>query len=237
MSSHGVYGESAIVPAHAVVRYPSNLSPLEGASLWTQYLTVWGALIHYGKVRAAQNILITAASRSVGLAAIKLANLLGARPIAVTRTSAKKQALLDLGAAEVIASTEETLPAAVHRYTDGKGANLIFDAVAGPFLETLAQCAAHGAQIIEYGWVSSESTPFPLFTAFQKGLTVRGYTIYEFVNDRLLRPEAEKFIAAHLAKGTLRPRIDRTFPLSQIVNAHRYPESNQQVGKVVVTTN
>lgn len=237
MSSHGVYGESAIVPAHAVVRYPSNLSPLEGASIWTQYLTVWGALIHYGKVRTGENILITAASSSVGLAAIELANLLGARPIAVTRTSAKKKALFDLGAAEVIASSEEDLSEAVRRYTDGKGADLIFDAVAGPFLETLAQGAAPGAQIIEYGWLSAEPTPFPLFTAFRKGLTVRGYTIYEFVNDRLLRPEAEKFIAAHLAKGTLRPRIDRTFPLSQIVDAHRYLESNQQVGKVVVTIN
>jgi len=233
MNSHGVYGESAIVPAHAVVRHPTNLSALEGASIWTQYLTVWGALIHYGKVRAGENILITAAR----LAAIDLANLLGARPIAVTRTSAKKKTLLDLGAAEVIASTEEDLPEAVRRYTDGKGADLIFDAVAGPFLETLSQGAAPGAQIIEYGWLSAEPTPFPLFTSFQKGLTVRGYTIYEFVNDRLLRPEAEKFIAAHLAKGTLRPRIDRTLPLSQIVDAHRYLESNQQVGKVVVTIN
>src|SRR5262249_52096674 len=84
MSSHGGYGESAIVPVHALVRYPSNLFPFEGASIWT----------------------------------------------------AKKQILLKLGAAAVIASTED-LPEAVRRYTDGKGADLIFDAVAGSFLETL----------------------------------------------------------------------------------------------------
>jgi NADPH:quinone reductase-like Zn-dependent oxidoreductase len=237
MSSHGVYGEAAIVPAHAVVRYPHNLTPVEGASIWTQYLTVWGALVHHGKVCAGQNVLITAASSSVGLAAIEVAKLLGARPIAVTRTSAKKKRLLELGASLVIASTEEDLPEAVSRYTGGKGAALIFDPVAGPFLDTLAQCAASGGQIIEYGWLSGEATPFPLFPAFQKGLTVRGYTLYEFIDDRVLRPEAERFVTEHLAQGKLRPRIDRTFPLSQIVDAHRYLESNKQVGKVVVTVN
>jgi NADPH:quinone reductase len=235
MSSHGVYGESAIVPAHAVVRYPSNLSPLEGASIWTQYLTVWGALIHHGKLRARQDVLITAASSSVGLAAIEIANLVGARAIAVTRNPAKKRALLESGAAEVVVSVEEDIAAAVHRYTEGHGASLIFDAVAGTFLETLARCAAPGAQIIEYGWLSGEPTPLPLFLVFQKGLTVRGYTLYEFVRDPVLRPEAEKFVSTHLAEGSLRPRIDRTFPLSQIVNAHRYLESNQQIGKIVVT--
>ena len=235
MSSHGVYGEAAIVPAHAVVRYPPNLSPVEGASIWTQYLTVWGALIHYGKIRAGQCVLITAASSSVGLAAIEVAKLLGANPIAVTRTSAKKKALLEFGASQAIASADEDLPAAVRSYTDGKGAELIFDPVAGSFLETLAACAAYGAQIIEYGWLSAEPTPFPLFPAFQKGLTVRGYTLYEFVNDPVLRPEAERFVSEHLALGELRPKIDRTFPLSHVVEAHRYLESNQQVGKVVVT--
>ena len=235
MSSHGVYGEEAIVPSHALARYPSNLSPIEGASIWTQYLTVWGALVHHGKIRPDQSVLVTAASSSVGLAAIEVASLMGARPIAVTRTSVKKQALRDLGASHVIASAEEDLPAMVRQYTGGKGAELIFDPVAGPFLEILAQCAAPGAQVIEYGWLSGAPTPFPLFPAFQKALTVRGYTLYEFVHDPVLRARAEGFINEHLAQGRLRPRIDRTFPLSQVVEAHRHLESNQQVGKVVVT--
>jgi NADPH:quinone reductase-like Zn-dependent oxidoreductase len=104
--------------------------------LWAQYLTVWGALVHYGKVRADQDVLITAASSSVGLAAIEVTRLLGARAIAVTRTSAKRKALLESGASHVIASTEEDLPQAVAKYTGGKGAALIFDPVAGPSLRT-----------------------------------------------------------------------------------------------------
>ena len=235
MSSNGIYGEEAIVPAHAVARYPSELSPVEGAAIWTQYLTVWGALVHHGKVGPGLSVLITAASSSVGLAAIEVSNLLGAKPIAVTRTSAKKRALLDVGAAQVIASAEEDLPAMVREYTDGEGVDLIFDPVAGRFLETLAACAGQNASIIEYGWLSGEATPFPLFPAFQKGLSVRGYTLYEFVNDPVLRPAAERFITDHLAQGRLKPRIDRTFSLFDVVEAHRYLESNQQVGKVVMT--
>lgn len=142
MSSNGVYGETAIVPAHAVARYPNRLSPVEGASIWTRYLTVWGAFVLHGKVSAGQSILITAASSSVGLAAIELANLLSAKPIAVTRTSAKKKALPGSGASHVIANAEEDLPATVRKYTDGKGVDLIFDPVAGRFIETLAECAA-----------------------------------------------------------------------------------------------
>jgi len=86
----------------------------------------------------------------------------------------------------------------VRHYTDGRGADLIFDAVAGPGLEILAQSAALGGQIIEYGWLSGAPTPFPLFASFQKGLTVRGYTVYEFVNDPKLRPEAERFVTSNL---------------------------------------
>jgi len=230
-----VYGEAAIVPVHAVARYPNRLSPPEGASVWTQYLTVWGALIHHGKIGSGQSILITAASSSAGLAAIEFANLLGAKPIAVTRTSAKKKSLLNSGAFQVIASAEEDLPATVRKYTDGKGADLIFDPVAGSFIETLAECAARNAAIIEYGWLSADPTPFPLFSAFQKALTVRGYTLHEFVTDPVLRPKAERFVYDHLEQGKLKPKIDRTFPLAQIIEAHRYLESNQQVGKVVVT--
>jgi len=235
MNSYGVYGETAIVPVHAVARYPDNLSPVEGTSIWMQYLTAWGGVIHYGKPGPGEHVLITAASSSVGLAAIELTKLAGAHPIAVTRTSAKKQALLDFGAAKVIASAEEDLPAVVRQLTNEKGVELIFDPIAGKFVETLAQCAARGAQIIEYGALSYEPTPFPLFLALEKGLSVRGYTLFEITTNSDLRVRAERYVYQQLEQGKLRPKIDRTFPLSNIAEAHRYMESNQQNGKIVVT--
>ena len=168
MSSNGIYGEEAIVPAHAVARYPSELSPVEGAAIWMQYLTVWGALVHHGKVGPGLSVLIAAASSSVGLAAIEVSNLLGAKTIAVTRTSAKKRALLDVGAAQVIASAEEDLPAMVREYTDGEGVDLIFDPVAGRFLETLAACAGQNASIIEYAGSAARPRRFRFFLPSRK---------------------------------------------------------------------
>jgi NADPH:quinone reductase-like Zn-dependent oxidoreductase len=73
MSQYGVYGEAAILPVSAVAHYPDNLSAAEGAAIWMQYLTAYGALIHYGKMKKDDVVLVTAASSSVGLAAIQLA--------------------------------------------------------------------------------------------------------------------------------------------------------------------
>jgi NADPH:quinone reductase len=121
LNEYGTYGETVIVPAGAAVHYPEHLSPAEAASIWMQYLTAWGALIHYGNIKAGDFVLISAASSSVGLAAIELTNLAGAKPIATTRSSSKKQAILDAGAYAVIASQEENLSQRVAEITNGKG--------------------------------------------------------------------------------------------------------------------
>jgi NADPH:quinone reductase-like Zn-dependent oxidoreductase len=235
MNEYGVYGESAIVPASAIARYPEHLSPVEGTSIWMQYLTAWGGLVHYGKMKAGDFVLISAASSSVGLAAIELTKLAGAKAIATTRRSDKKQPLLNAGADAVIATEEEDLAKRVAEITGGKGANLIFDPVAGKFLESLAAAAARGAQIIEYGALAPEPTPYPLFTALSKGLVIRGYILFEFTRDPATRKLSEQYIFDQLQKRKLHPRVDKTFTLSQIVDAHRYMESNQQLGKIVVT--
>jgi len=235
MNVNGLYGESAVVPARAVVRTPNHISVAESAAIWTQYLTAWGALIQHGKIQAGQHVLITAASSSVGLAAIQLSKLLGAIPIAVTRQTAKKQRLVDAGADHVVSTDESSLEQAVLDITNGRGADLIFDPVAGNFLNTLAACAAQGGQIIEYGWLSLEPTPFPLFPSFQKGLSVRGYTIYEFLADSSLLSRAVEEISKKVETGQLRPIIDRVFGLEQVTEAHRHLESNNQIGKIVIT--
>ena len=119
--------------------------------------------------------------------------------------------------------------------TDGRGADIVFDPVAGPFLEKLAQAAAPGATIFEYGALSMAETPYPLFDALGKGLTIRGYTLFEIVKQPASMARGKQFIYDGLAAGALKPVIARTFPLDDIVEAHRYMESNRQVGKIVVT--
>ena len=88
MDRYGVYAERVILPASAVVKSPAGVSSVEAAAIWMQYLTAYGALIDVAKLRSSETVVITAASSSVGLAAIQIANVVGAVPVAATRTSA-----------------------------------------------------------------------------------------------------------------------------------------------------
>src|SRR5215467_10717423 len=100
-------GDLANAPAHAVTHHPTSLSWEEAAAVWMQYLTAYGALIDIGKLTKGDFVLIPAASSSVGLAAIQIANRVGAVPVALTRGKAKRQPLLDAGAARVIVTDEQ----------------------------------------------------------------------------------------------------------------------------------
>jgi len=234
MTEYGVYGEVAIVPVTSIAKYPENLTPEEGTSIWMQYLTAYGALITHAQVTKGDFVIITAASSSVGLAAIEMVNAEGAISIATTRESKKKDLLRKLGAAHAIATQDEDFVARVNEITGGKGARVIFDPIGGKGVETLAQAAAEGGTIFEYGALAPEPTPFPLFTALGKGLSIRGYTVREILSNPQLIKQAEKYVFDRVASGKFKPVIDRVFPFSEIIEAHRYMESNQQIGKIVV---
>src|SRR6202051_2240155 len=235
MTNYGVYGEVAIVPASALAVYPQKLTPEEGTSIWMQYLTAYGALIAHAQIRKTDLAIITAASSSVGIAAIEMVKAEGAVSIATTRTSKKKATLVEVGATHVIATQEEDFIARVKEITGGKGSRVIFDPIAGKGIELLAQAAAVGGTIFEYGALAPEPTPFPLFTALSKGLSIRGYTLREILSVAELRARAEQYVFDRVKAGDFKPHIDRVFPFAEIVEAHRYMESNQQIGKIVVT--
>ena len=110
-----------------------------------QYLTAYGALVQIAKITRGDFVVITAASSSVGIAAIEIAKVEGALSIATTRTSKKKAELLSLGADHVIATQEEDLVKRIGEITGGKGPRVIFDAIAGKGVELLAKAAAPGA--------------------------------------------------------------------------------------------
>jgi len=235
MTEYGVYGDAAIVPAHAVVKHPSSLDWSEAAAIWMQYLTAYGALVEIGGVSPGDAVVVTAASSSVGLAAIQIVNAAGATPIAVTRTQAKREALEKAGARHVVVTENDDLVAETLRITKGEGARLVFDPIGGPGVEALAEATALGGTIFLYGALSSAPTPFPLFAAIRKQLTLRGYTLFSVTRDPQKRERGVRFVLDGLASGRLWPIIARSFPLERIVEAHRYLESNEQIGKIVVT--
>jgi NADPH:quinone reductase-like Zn-dependent oxidoreductase len=234
-NQYGVYGELAIVPAGAVMKHPASLSWEQAAAVWMQYLTAYGALIDIAGLKAGDTVLIPAASSSVGIAAIQVAKMVGAVPIALTRTSQKRAAILKLGASHVIATQEQNLVAEVRTLTGGKGARVAFDPVGGPTIAKLAAAMSQQGILFEYGALSTEPTPLPLMELLGKWLTIRGYVMFEISGDPARLKRAEKFVVDGLASGKLQPVIAKTFTFDEIVDAHRYLESNQQIGKIVVT--
>lgn len=235
LNDYGLYGDFANVPATAVARHPANLSWVEAAAIWMQYTTAYGALIDIAALKPEDTVLIPAASSSVGLAAIEITRMVGAVPIALTRSSSKRGDLLRAGAAHVIATQEQDLVTEVMRITDSKGARIAFDPVGGPTVAKLTQAISNLGILFVYGALSPEPTPLPVMDVLGKYLTIRGYQLFEITTDPVRLEPAKQFINDGLASGKLKPMIAKTFPLEEIVEAHRFMESNQQIGKIVVT--
>jgi|SRR5580704_1431652 NADPH:quinone reductase-like Zn-dependent oxidoreductase len=237
MNKYGVYAERAILPAFALLKRPSGFGTNVCASIWMQYLTAHGALIEISKIGPGDVVVITAASSSVGIAAIQIANHVGAVSIAVTRTAAKEAELRKLGAAYVIVTEKQTLEAEVLRVTGGKGAQVAFDPIAGPIVASLAAAMANGGRLILYGNLSGEAqnTIFPFGLSMTRRFSMRAYVVFEVLSDAQRFERARLFVEEGLREGWLTPIIAKTFPFDQIVEAHRYLECNQHIGKVIVT--
>ncbi|NNA06149.1 zinc-dependent alcohol dehydrogenase family protein [Pseudomonas lundensis] len=233
-ADYGLYGELAVAPIHALVRQPQGMTSVEAAGTWMQFITAYGALIDIGDLQKGETVLIRAASSSVGLAAIQIANMIGALPIALTRTSEKRQALLDAGAAHVIATQEQDLVAEVSRITGGKGARMAFDPVGGPEVANILRALCFLGIFFQYGALDTADMSIPVMEVLGKDLTIRGYQLFEITQDPERLDRAKAFISTGLENGALRPLIAKTFALEQIVEAHRYMESNTQIGKIVI---
>ncbi|MEU6668817.1 zinc-dependent alcohol dehydrogenase family protein [Streptomyces sp. NPDC046727] len=231
LSTHGVYGDHVLLPQTSLVPRPAGVDAVTGAAVWLTYTTAYGALVERGRMAAGDHVLITGASSGVGTAAIQVARRAGAVPIATTRTEAKRQALLDLGAEHVIVSGQEDVAKETRRLTGGRGAGIVLDAIGGSHFRELGAAAATDGMLISYGWLSERPTELPM----EWPLTVHGYSNFALMESADGRRRAVHYIGSGLADGTLRPVIGEVFDgLERIVDAHRLMESNEHMGKIVV---
>lgn len=232
---YGIWGEAAIVPTRILLPAPDFLTSAQAASIWMQYMTAFG-IIEVADIGIGDAVIIRAASSSVGIAAIQLANWAGATSIACTRTSDKVVALKAQGAAHVVATEEEDLVERVMEITGGKGAKCAFDPVGGPYVDTLARSLEERGVLMIYGGLSEQPTPYAHWPCAFKGLSMRGWVASEIWNHPHRFKAAQDRILTGLRNGNLKPVIAKEFKgLDSLAQANAYLESNQQVGKVVVT--
>ena len=233
---YGVYGESAVVPAFCVARSPDGISAVEAGAIWCQYATAWGGLVDYGEVSADDIVLVTAASSSAALGGLQIAKNAGATVIAATRRSDKADFLRGAGADHVVATEEEDLESRVKEITGGQGFTIAYDPVGGAFIGDLVAAAQPYSLIVNYGNLRTEPIDIPVLPMLAKRLRFKFHSLYDTMRLPEKRAACFAFVQHQVASGALKVIVDRTFPLEEIVDAHRYMESNVQMGKIVVTT-
>lgn len=235
LNQYTTYGELILVPAYTLQKYPESLSYEEAASLWTSFITLYGILVEAAKMKTGDSVLITAASSSAGLAAIQLVNFLGGTSIAVTSTAAKQDALFQAGAQYVIVPSEQDLVAEVYRITAGKGANIILDPVGGSLFEKLIAASAERAQVFLYGVLSHEPTLLPMLDILTKLPVIKGYTALDVMSNFEALQAGIRLIIDGVSQGKLKPLVARSFPITEVVEAHMAMEANQHIGKIVLS--
>ena len=244
--NYGAHGEKIIYPETALIVYPQNLTPVQAVAVNTGLFTAYFALLELAFLKRDQHVVITAASSSMGIAAIQMAKAVGAKSIAVTRSEAKKDALLGIGADQVIIAGREDVQETILDLTEGLGAEVIYDAVAGPGLEELVWATRRSGHIIVYGHLGAMEygTLLPLGACFLRAIQIHGsFRIFDFTGHPKLglRPNSEAveraktFISQGLASTLFSAKIDRVFVgLEQYAAAQRQMETNDQIGKIVV---
>jgi NADPH:quinone reductase-like Zn-dependent oxidoreductase len=233
-NDYPVYAEEAVVPAAALVARPPGMDAVTGAAIWMPYLTVYGMVAEVVRVRPGDHVLVTAASNSIGMAALQVVRQLGAVPVATTPLEGQRDALRAAGAAEVLVTAElDDLAGAIRAATEGRGADLVLDAVGGPWVEQLVRGCAAGATVIVHGGLSGQPTPLP--AGRYAPVWLRRYTVFEITSDPAALRRGEHFVRAGLATGAFAPIVDRVFDFDDVAAAHGYVDSaDRSPGKPVL---
>jgi NADPH:quinone reductase-like Zn-dependent oxidoreductase len=223
------------VPAAALVATPAAVSDRDAGSIWMQCLTAWGALVEIAEIGADDWVVVPAASSSVGIASIQLCRARGAKVIATTTSAAKVEALRRFGPDAIVDTRAEPYVERVQEITGGRGARVVFDPIYGPIVNDHIRVASREAIVFVYGALDATPLELGLGGMLRKQIRLQGYTLGPLLGDPSRRTRALREITMLLERGAFTPVVDSYFPLERIQDAHRHLESNQQVGKIVVT--
>jgi NADPH:quinone reductase-like Zn-dependent oxidoreductase len=233
--TEGASAETMTVGEAILVPTPASVSDRDAGAIWMQYLTAWGALVEIANIGPADYVVIPAASSSVGIASIQLCNARGARAIATTTSAAKVEVLRRFSPFAIVDTKSEPYVERVKALTEGRGARVIFDPIYGPIVNDHIRVACREAIVFVYGALDPRPLELGLGGMLRKQIRLQGYTLGPLFGDPAARTRAIEGITAHLERGDFAPVIDSYFPLERIQDAHRRVESNEQIGKVVVT--
>jgi NADPH2:quinone reductase len=234
--SGGGYAEVCVAPIGQCLPVPAGLTDIQAASLPETFFTVWSNVFNRGRLVAGETLLIQGGTSGIGVTAIQLAKAMGATVLATAGTDQKCDAIRALGADLAINYQAQDFEAAVMRYTDGRGADVILDMVAGSYVAREINCLAEDGRLLIIAVQGGAQADFNAATLMRRRLTITGSTLRQ-------RPVSFKKEIAHslreqvwplLESGSVRSIIHSVFAASDAASSHRLMESHEHVGKIVL---
>lgn len=231
----GGYAEEIVRPASNLVPLPEEFDFAEGASFFVASLTAYHALVERAQLQAGETLLVHGAAGGVGLAAVELGKLVGARVIATASSAAKLAVASGRGADDLIDYTSEDFVAAVRRITDDRGVDVVFDPVGGAVLTQSLRAVAWGGRVLVVGFASGTIPELAANRILLKGCSVMGVRAGEAGRQDPARGRAAlAALLAYAARGHLRPHISHRLPLSEFARGMRLLMERQAIGRVVL---
>jgi NADPH2:quinone reductase len=235
-TTYGAFAEEVKTEASRLMPLPKNMNFVTGAAFLLTYATSDHALRDRGKLAAGETLLVLGAAGGVGLAAIEIGKALGARVIACASSEDKLAVCRSHGADATINYAAEDLRERVRALTEGRGADVIYDPVGGPYTEAAFRSIAWRGRLLVVGFAAGEIPKLPLNLALLKGAAVVGVFWGDFARREPARfAESVRQLAQWYGEGKLKPHVSQTFPLEKAAEALKLMAARQVKGKVVLT--
>lgn len=241
----GGYAQVCVAPVGQCLPVPHGLSDVEAASLPETFFTVWSNVFDRGALKDGETFLVQGGTSGIGVTAIQIAKAMGARVIATAGSDAKCEACLALGADHAINYRTQDFQTEALRLTDGRGVDVILDMVAGSYVAKEVQCLAEDGRLVIIAVQGGVQSEFNAGLVMRKRLTLTGSTLR--ARSVAFKAEIAKAclqkIWPLLAAGRIKPVVHSVFAAmdasqpggSGASAAHALMESNQHVGKIVLT--
>ena len=229
----GCFAEAVIADASRTAPAPDNLTDIEAAVFMTAYGTSYHALVDRGRVSENETVVVLGAAGGVGIAAVEIAKQLGCRVAAAVSSEKKAEFVLERGADLAIRYDQEDLRAAIRGFTDGRGADVVYDPVGGAVTETCFRSLAWNGRLLVVGFAAGKIPRLPLNLALLKSASAVGVFWGDFIEKF---PEDNRANLARLQQwceqGLIRPHVDRVYPFEEAPAALNYLAARRAMGRV-----
>ena len=233
----GGYAELCVAPVGQCLPSPAGLSDIEAASLPETFFTVWSNVFDRARLQPGETLLVHGGSSGIGVTAIQMAKAWGATVLTTVGSADKAAACRALGADHAIDYKTQDFVAEVLRVTDGKGADVVLDMVAGDYIGRDVKCLAEDGRIVIIAVQGGSQSTVDASLVLRRRLVITGSTLRPrpVAFKAKIAESLRKTVWPWLESGAVKPVIHQVFAAARAAEAHTLMESNQHIGKLVLT--